>query len=315
MSLHLSDPRFKERQYLDELDSMTTEEREAVKRDKFGGNNPNHTIQETPDLLRTSMARLEEELELVQGNREAYDLADITCPDYVHSDSFRLMFLRSTEFNVKLAAIKVIKYWSRKVELFGTNRAFRKLTIHDLDEEDQVGLRLGGLRALPDRDASGRGILLSIRENWDNRRSHRNSMLRIVWYMLHVLVEDPEVQKKGIVALGVNNVPAYEITSIVDYKIFRVIWRDCNEVLPIRRRCAHMYWKSDIVFGLLKEIVLHFLGTKEMRARSCLYQGKIEDYFDALQAYGITSEMVPIAAGGTSDFDYEAWLDEQQRLN
>ena len=125
------------------------------------------------------MERLDEKLFEINEEREAFDLAQLHCPDYVNGDDFRLMFLRSTRFDVPKAAAKIIHYWSRKVDLFGPDRAFSKLSLQDFDDEDQPALLNGGMRSLPERDEAGRGIFFSYRTLWDNRRTNQKSNVRI----------------------------------------------------------------------------------------------------------------------------------------
>mmetsp|Transcript_16117 Transcript_16117/g.22474 ORF Transcript_16117/g.22474 Transcript_16117/m.22474 type:complete len:127 (-) Transcript_16117:668-1048(-) len=117
------------------------------------------------------------------------------------------MFLRATEFDATQAAEKMVQYWSRKVDLFGPDRAFRKLSILDFeeDEADLLALNGGGFQALPETDDAGRAIFFSDRSPWTN---NSKSMVRVFWFMCHVLVEDEEAQKHGGVALLTTNLDA-----------------------------------------------------------------------------------------------------------
>eukprot|EP00521_Asterionellopsis_glacialis_P009191 CAMPEP_0195286186 /NCGR_PEP_ID=MMETSP0707-20130614/3733_1 /TAXON_ID=33640 /ORGANISM="Asterionellopsis glacialis, Strain CCMP134" /LENGTH=316 /DNA_ID=CAMNT_0040345787 /DNA_START=373 /DNA_END=1323 /DNA_ORIENTATION=- len=307
----LSDPRFKEQDLQNELDSMTPRELELLQRDKLG---TNHPITETPEMLHDALEQLDEELQNIP-EKEAYELAEIMCPDYVRSPDFRLMFLRATCFDAKLAAEKLVKYWVRKVALFGPDRAFRKLTIRDLDEEDQVALNKGGVRALP-RDEAGRGVFFSCRSLWDTRRSSSNSMVRLSWLAIHTIIEDVEAQKNGQVAVSINTIPTHQIASM-ENKFCRIVWRDVKEVLPVRMVYVHFFMGSDIIRTLLKEIVLYIVGTREMRARASFHHGTVENFFQTLEEFGINPENLPSPCTleeGVNDFDYQAWLEEQRRI-
>jgi hypothetical protein len=139
-------------------------------------------IQESPEFLRLAIEDLHQLLLSLEQNPldqfeegtpleiEAYQLALLTCPDYVNSDSFRLMFLRAMQFDIPMTAKRIVVYWSRKVELFGTDRAFHKLTIQDLldAEGDPRVFERVGIRALPLLDHAGRGLVLSCRAEWPN---------------------------------------------------------------------------------------------------------------------------------------------------
>ena len=175
MALSHTGPRLEFEKVQLEIHAMTDREREKIQHDVFGSTS---AIHESPLFNRDALERLAEELNNFIGEREAFDLAQMICPDYVNSDEFRLMFLRSERFDVQAAARKLVYYWDRKVELFGPERAFRKLTIEDLDnEEDIVALENGGIRALPHTDSAGRGIMFSLASYWDRRKTHDRSMV------------------------------------------------------------------------------------------------------------------------------------------
>lgn len=176
--LSFTSPRIKPDQELkEELAAMTEEERKQAQNDIRGRRT---IVHETPELLIDALGRLEDELDSI-AEKEAFELAQDMCPEYVDGDEFRLMFLRSTKFDIAPAAQKIVKYWDRKVVVFGADRAFRKLSIADFDEEDLVALNLGGIRALPERDKFGRGVIFQYRAYFDHRPGHRMSMVRTSW--------------------------------------------------------------------------------------------------------------------------------------
>jgi hypothetical protein len=76
------------------------------------------------------------------------------------------------------AAACLVAYWDAKVRVWGEDHAFHHLVLDDFTEEDQRALELGGIRFLPERDESGRGIVIADRTRFDQRQSHRQSMVR-----------------------------------------------------------------------------------------------------------------------------------------
>jgi hypothetical protein len=71
----------------------------------------------------------------------------------------------------KVAAKKIVKYWTYKVKLFGPAIAFRqggKIMISDLDDDDLATLDANSLFWLP-KDKAGRGVLFSRRQGWSYR--------------------------------------------------------------------------------------------------------------------------------------------------
>mmetsp|Transcript_25454 Transcript_25454/g.39155 ORF Transcript_25454/g.39155 Transcript_25454/m.39155 type:complete len:322 (-) Transcript_25454:546-1511(-) len=293
----------------DQLDGNL--ESEAALLDKYGGG---ESTRETPNTLQDALAQLEEELDKITENREAFDLAQITCPEYAQSTNFRLMFLRSTEFDAKAAAEKQIKYWSRKVELFGLGNAFRRLSLRDFEDEDEIALSKGGVRALPEKDDAGRAMILSFRDLWDNRRSHRKSMLRLIWYMMHFVFEsDVSVQQNGIVIIVVNTMPSYQISGYDD-KINRMLWRDLQYVIPVKVKATHAHFGTNIFMKLIKNTMTLALN-KTARSRYYYLDGcTVSTFCASLEEYGIGLDKVPTIIGGEAEFNYQEWLQQQQEL-
>jgi len=295
---------------LDELNQESAEGGdEPALLDRYGRN---ETILETPDIIEHALEQLGEELDKITADREAFDLAQVTCPDYVGSTNFRLMFLRSTEFDAKAAAKKLIKYWSRKVELFGLDKAFRKISIRDFEDEDDRALRQGGVQSIPDKDDFGRGIIVSFRDVWDNRRSHQKSMLRLIWYMIHMSVEnDVKVQKNGIVIIVVNTLPAYQITSYDD-KINRILWRDLQSALPTHVKATHAHFGTSVITKVIKATLRPALKQTTRERYHYLGGCTLKAFCESLEEFGIGANKIPAIIGGESDFSYQEWLQEQQ---
>ena len=138
-SISASAPRFNDAKLQQELSRMGGENREQALSDISGGSS--HVAEEEPEFLQAALVRLEEELRSIQ-KKDAFDLAQLICPDYVNSDNFRLTFLRADRFESGLAARRLVKYWDRKISLFGEDRAFRPLTIADMLVEDETLYRI-----------------------------------------------------------------------------------------------------------------------------------------------------------------------------
>lgn len=52
-------------------------------------------------------------------------------------------------------------YWKSKLKIFGEEKAFRKITLADVDGDDLASLRAGSYMALPNRDAAGRAVMFA----------------------------------------------------------------------------------------------------------------------------------------------------------
>mmetsp|Transcript_25573 Transcript_25573/g.36010 ORF Transcript_25573/g.36010 Transcript_25573/m.36010 type:complete len:317 (-) Transcript_25573:98-1048(-) len=293
------------------LDSLTSEEIEQAERDKFGIDQV--ITEETPEIIQNALEQLDEELQTIS-EKEAYELAEMFCPDYVRSTNFRLMFLRSTKFDAAQAAQKMVIYWSRKVELFGPDRAFRKMSVRDFedDEGDRLALALGGICALPEPDEAGRRIIYSMRSRWVE---NSKSMVRLSWLALHVALEDNvSTQQHGMVGIVVNTLssqPPDISTHRYHQKINRIIWRDFQEALPLQIMSAHTYVRSSITHSIIMDNMLFAIG-RHLRARYCHYN-IFGEFLAALEAHGMDETILPAELGGSLDFNYEEWLDQERR--
>lgn len=74
------------------------------------------------------------------------------------------------------------------------------MTIDDLEQEEVDVINAGGMLPLPSKDKNGRGIILSDRTKWIT--DDRNSMARVAFYAAHTLLQDIDVQRRGIVILA-----------------------------------------------------------------------------------------------------------------
>ena len=115
--------------------------------------------EETPQLVNESLEQLQKEIELLPDKR-AYDLAEIMYPEYVRDRDFRLGFLRCESFDCQKAALRFIRHFQMKLDLFGVDKLGMDITQDDLDTEDMDALYSSGGRFLNAYDSAGRIINL-----------------------------------------------------------------------------------------------------------------------------------------------------------
>jgi uncharacterized protein YehS (DUF1456 family) len=141
----------------DELNGLSIKEREQCLHDVHGVAD---VIQESPELLSTSLTKLRAALE--RKRTKTYSLAELMGDpeSYVLSREFRLMFLRADDFNVEEAADRMMRHLENKLELFGPARLCQKITQAELTPEDFECLQNGHLQILPVRDRAGRVIMM-----------------------------------------------------------------------------------------------------------------------------------------------------------
>ena len=99
------------------------------------------------------------------------------------------MFLRSCQFDVKFAALRMVGYFEKKAELFGVDKLAKDITLGDLEEPDRKALEAGGVQVLPSRDRAGRLVTffspaLLKRHNVESRvrRKHTGNERSLVYF-------------------------------------------------------------------------------------------------------------------------------------
>jgi len=293
-------PKFTLKHLWEEINTLADDKKEDAELDLLGMERSD-TIDETKEFLSRKIDALLEELDSID-EKEAFELAMFMNPDYAVSKSFMTKFLRADRYDIHKTAKRIVKYWDRKVQLFGTEASFRPLELHDLKHEDMAAILLGGIRRLPDDDLSGRPIIMSYRKFWDNRPSHMESNLRLLWYVVHDSVEEELAQTSGLVWLMKNDMPMGSVSMIpVEHLL------DVRDALPIR--CAGIHWfLPNYWVQYMFEHMLAFTSP-EIRARVRIYTGNdSKTHMEELEEYGIPRESLPAEFGGTLVFNYLEWI-------
>lgn len=128
--------------------------------------------EETPELIRVSLEKLEDELNLIPDKdkkmynvcREKYGSKNSSEEggSYVNDVDFRLRFLRSELFDAYSAAGKLVIFLNVVVDLFGEFALQRPIRLSDFSEDELQIIRTGNLQLLPFRDRSGRRIITGV---------------------------------------------------------------------------------------------------------------------------------------------------------
>jgi len=123
-------------------------------------------LEETPELLRVSLRRLEAILEcdktIPQKEKEAYIRSNSMPMTYIHTNDFKLRFLRLTLFDVTQAAKQIVRFLDVACFLFGEILLERPIRLSDFSKKEQQYIRNGYLQFLPFRDRSGRRVFAVI---------------------------------------------------------------------------------------------------------------------------------------------------------
>lgn len=241
-----------------------------------------------------------------------------------------------------MAALRIGKYWNRRIELFGENRAFKPIhlggdgalsSVHssgsdeksgedntdDADEDEAMvrhtlkGLYLGFIRPTLTHDSGGRAILFadpSRLAGYDkSNNDERLGVARALWYTMHNLIEENDiVQKSGMVAVAF---PHHAKISVVDRKLMKMNMDSMSGCLPIRiggfHICQPPWFFGKVVFPIMKVVM-----PERMRKRVRVHTGSEEKVLENLKEFGLGRDVLPTDIGGDVILDNDAWVQEMK---
>lgn len=143
-------------QLAQEMNALSVQERERVLDDVHG---VAQLHEETPEFIAMSIEEMDLHISCMpKSKRKAYDRALFFKPTIQHDLKFKLMFLRTDDYDGKKAATRMLKYFQNKLELFGEGKLVKDITLDDISDEDLNVFDNGCLLVLPYKDQVGRPI-------------------------------------------------------------------------------------------------------------------------------------------------------------
>jgi hypothetical protein len=162
---------------------------------------------------------------------------------------------------------------------------------------------------LPSRDAKGRAILYLDGKLWHLPNISSQQVLRGIFYVYHRVCQDPDTRRRGAVILGNYKGAKGAGLDSFDMNVFSWGGR-FMQVVPLRVRSFHVCHPSAFVNYAFFPILKFFLG-RELRLRLRAHYGSDESVLKSLEAYGMPSDVLPVSAGGSLDYDVRTWFTEQ----
>mmetsp|Transcript_23453 Transcript_23453/g.57663 ORF Transcript_23453/g.57663 Transcript_23453/m.57663 type:complete len:311 (-) Transcript_23453:490-1422(-) len=215
------------------MNQLSTRERELV---MFEIHGVNQVTTGSTEFQQEKLRSLTTELAATVRGKSAFTSAQTQNPQYTIDPDFRLLFLRSTDWNVKESAQLMLQFFRAKFELFGQSLLTSRVTFNDLSPEVQKGVRLGFIQVLPFRDTAGRAIVVFIPSLLENSGTTTEDMLRAAWYTIMSASADIETSMNGLVVI-------HYLTKLEWSKLDRRgIWQIAKfqQCLPYKFRAAHI---------------------------------------------------------------------------
>jgi len=230
--------------------------------------------------------------------------------------------LRAEYHSPPEAAVRMFRYWSDRTDLFGDG-AYGSLLPPGADalyylghddyrwdgaitdpirrmQSDAVELGIGYPRLSPERDESGRALLIFDQSVVKKRSAYdRAGMRRALFYRIHLALRDVRVQRAGLVLIGLG----YGQIDQLDRKLDVSLWRTIRDVLPARIVASHfVYGTNRHMHTLIAPNIKFFFG-KNARARLREYTGNESDIIEKLKRFGIPASALPKEVGGGWTYD------------
>jgi hypothetical protein len=146
------------------LSKLSLSERQKALYDLHAVMNMDDLRQPSPEIQRSLLQQVQRIIreELPHSDKEIYEQALQMDSSYVHDDQFVLKFLRTDGWDPKLAAVRLVKHFKVKLELFPLDLLCRDITQDDLDPQTLAVLYNEKTLDLPLRDMAGRIITVLI---------------------------------------------------------------------------------------------------------------------------------------------------------
>jgi transcriptional regulator of aromatic amino acid metabolism len=151
-------------------DLLNTKLREMSVEERSDGLHDVHGVaenlpEETPKMIRAKVKEMNEAL-IASTSRSkssvdthAYDQA--ISLDRAYVERLKVPFLRAEGYNSGRAAARLIRFFDRKLELFGEEMLVKEITPREcFDDEEMEALQAGVVQILSHRDRVGRGVFL-----------------------------------------------------------------------------------------------------------------------------------------------------------
>jgi CRAL/TRIO, N-terminal domain len=218
---------------------MSMKEREEVYCDLHGV--PDE-VNETPELIIQAINDMKHELSKIH-NATAYQQALAQDRKYVHSQEFLLRFLRAERFDVERAAIRLVNFYSLKLQAFGLEKLTKDIFQEDLTETERNGMYESMTYDLPFRDRAGRAIIFKMGTSVS---IPMNELLRRGMYASLSYSRDEENQRKGVVSVAYHLGDEYRPEDSEQRQKVNEHWARLLACIPVRFQAIHICFDSPI---------------------------------------------------------------------
>eukprot|EP00571_Detonula_confervacea_P006130 CAMPEP_0172314744 /NCGR_PEP_ID=MMETSP1058-20130122/23296_1 /TAXON_ID=83371 /ORGANISM="Detonula confervacea, Strain CCMP 353" /LENGTH=498 /DNA_ID=CAMNT_0013028685 /DNA_START=66 /DNA_END=1562 /DNA_ORIENTATION=+ len=224
-------------------------------------------------------------------------------------DAHKKSFLHTENYVVKAAADRMVAYWEARAELFGEEGMLRPMDKSGaLKDEDALALDRGVIQLLPQKDLDGHALIFYDPSRHDTKSCYSNeSMLRVIWYIMHVAMEDPATRDNGFVLIVY---PKQCTPEQIDRDIIAKGSAIIGSVMPLPWRGFHICHPCSSYnkyFPLVK-----MLSPTEIKDNIAVHFGTDEHVLQCMASYSLPADRLPKELGGMEELEYSKWISDRK---
>jgi len=265
---------------------------------------------ETPELLSSSLGRLEAELDRIPQSQladafvRAWQMGERS---FVSTVEFKLRFLRKCLFDVNAAVDSIIEFCHKMQSAFGDAALQRSIILHrDFTKCDIRAFKKGRYQLMPFRDRSGRRILV-VFPSEEMEQMEPTLRGKIIGFLCTVAAKgDDETQRKGLVVIvwfdKSYKVPHHRV------QIREGFMKNYAAGLCVRIAAIHLCSPDTPTFRFGRSIAA--LRSYNLLPRIKMHAGEpVELLYYSLHGYGIPTENIPMTWSGSVKTSYlKNWM-------
>ncbi|CAJ1965017.1 unnamed protein product [Cylindrotheca closterium] len=301
-----SDPKSADSLIASQMAKLSVADREKAYMDVHGIPD---LVAETPELIQKSLLELQHEIDMLP-DKKAYSFAARVDAKYVQDRDFCLACLRCEKFDCQKAAIRIIRHFQMKLDLFGVDKLVMRITQDDLETDDMDALYSSTGRFLNVYDTGGRIINLIVQVR---KMFKTDAILRRGFYNLVTAYHDVEIQRRGFVSVVLHSLDEIKNTSADNAEL---VWKmpKLNEGSPMYMSALHLCYSEETWEGL-HALVKTSLSQKN-QARCRVHHGTVLECLERLRGNGIDPSSIPVNDRGeiTDHFEDSQRLEKQRCL-
>lgn len=202
-------------------------------------------LAEDDEKLKKAFKELDKQLRIIgrENNNPdyaAYKLAREQNPKYIDNYLFKIDFLRAEHYNPRKAALRILRYLTEKLELFGYDKLTRVIYWKDLGDDVVEFFRRGALQLLPDPDLHGRRVLFAQGKIKKIGASDEEILTaRKAYFYFWTTISEHDTEKGRLLGIAVIlwKVHSPKVAEPKSMEAIRKVWQSCPTKVSATHVC------------------------------------------------------------------------------